>query len=65
MAHPYTHSIHAHSETLDKLVIKPNTLIMDTEEARLAADLWAKEQTGADDWVGVVRVTYVPAEQSA
>ena len=65
MAHPYTHSIHAHSETLDKLVIKPDTLIMDTTEARIAADIWAAEQTGADDWRGVVRVTYVPAEQPA
>ena len=61
MAHPFTHSIHAHSERLDRLVTKPNTLIMETEEARLAAEEWAKEQTGSDDWQPIIRVAYVPA----
>ena len=63
MAYPFTHSIHAHSEQLDKLVQKPATLIADSNDARLAADVWAAEQTGSDDWVGIVRVCYVPAEQ--
>ena len=65
MAHPFTHSIHAHSEQLKQTIDKPDTLIMDSAEARLAADIWAAAQTGADDWVGIVRVAYVPAEQSA
>jgi len=65
MAHPFTHSIHAHSEKLNETVIKPDTYIMDSNEARIAAEVWASIQTGADDWVGVVRVCYVPAEQPA
>jgi len=63
MAFPFTHTIHAHSETLNKTVEKPNTLIAETAEARLAADAWAAEQTGASDWVGVIKVAYEPAQQ--
>jgi hypothetical protein len=63
MAHPFTHSIHAHSVTLNQTVMKPDTLIMDSAEARLAADIWAAAQTGADDWVSIVRVCYVPADE--
>lgn len=64
MAYPYTHSIHAHSETLAKTLVKENTFIADSTEARLAATQWAAEQTDADDWVGIIRVCYEPAEQT-
>ena len=59
MAHPFTHSIHAHSAKLDQTVTKEGVQIMDSTEARIAADIWAAEQSGADDWCGVIRVAYV------